>query len=62
MRKIMSFGIAALLVAVVAGAWLVSHTSRAGTPVTSTNASVIDPIEMMKTIKDLPVHSILDAI
>jgi hypothetical protein len=62
MRKIMSFGIAALLVAVVAGAWLVSQTSRAGTPVTSTNASVIDPIEMMKTIKDLPVHSILDAI
>jgi hypothetical protein len=63
MRKTMSFALAALLAAAVVGTWAISRvtTAQSETPATS-NAGLVDPIEMMKKIKDLPIHDIIDAI
>jgi hypothetical protein len=64
MRKIMSFGIAALVLAVIASAWMMTPASKAHTgDQTATNqAGMMDPLGMMKRVKDLPIHNILDAI
>jgi hypothetical protein len=65
MRKTMSFALAALLVAAVVGTWAISHitTAQSETKAPATNnAGLLDPLEMMKKVKDLPVHHILDAI
>jgi long-subunit fatty acid transport protein len=63
MRKTMSFGIAALVVAVIASAWMMAPSSKAQTGDTAANeAGMMDPIGMMKRVKDLPVHNILDLI
>ena len=60
MRKTMSFALAALLAAAVAGNWAMSRSTTAQSE--TSNASLLDPIDMMKKVKDLPVHNILDAI
>ena len=63
MRTITMLGIAALLAAVIASAWGMTRGTTAPTQNPATDkAGMIDPLEMMKKAKDLPVHIILDLI
>ena len=58
------FGIAALLVAVIASAWMMAPVSKAqtGNETAATEAGMMDPLGLMKRAKDLPIHNILDVI
>ena len=63
MRKFVSFGIAALVLAVIGSAWMMTPTSKAQSgEAAATQASMMDPLGMMKRIKDLPIHHILDPV
>ena len=59
---LLAFG---LLAALAVGTWTTSNNTvataaQASLPITETHQ--IDPLDMMKSARDLPVHNILDAI
>jgi hypothetical protein len=64
MRKIISFGIAALVLAVIGSAWMMTPASEAhtGNETAATPAGMMDPLGMMRGTKDLPTHNILDPV
>ena len=59
MRTTTTLGITALLLALVVGAWVMAHGSLSQGQ--ASKAGAIDPVEMMKKTKDLPVHDVIDA-
>ena len=62
MRMTVTLGITALLLALGVGAWTITQGTTGSPDAQANKAGMMDPIGMMKKAKDLPVHSILDAI
>jgi hypothetical protein len=62
MRTTMTLGITALLLALVVGAWAITQGTLGLSHGQANKAGMIDPVDMMKKAKDLPVHDIVDAI
>jgi hypothetical protein len=63
MYRITALGMVALLTAVVIGARARSNNNPSPSDAVAANAAkTIDPLDMMKDAKDLPVHTTADAI
>jgi hypothetical protein len=60
MRKLISLGIAGLLTLVAVATWGATH-QRTTTKPRAEMTGAMDPYDMMKKAKDLPVHTITDA-
>jgi hypothetical protein len=61
MRTTTTLGVAALLLALVVGVWAMTHGKTSLSPEQASKAGMVDPVDMMKKTKDLPVHDVRDA-
>ena len=60
MRKIVSLGIAGMLTLAAVATWAAAHKQTSPKP-SAESIGAMDPLDMMKKSKDLPVHNITDA-
>ena len=62
MRTIMTLAIAALLTGIVATTWAMTQGLAGLKAPVVEKAGTIDPIEIMKDVKDLPIEIVLDPV